>query len=134
VLRIFAGRTPSDPLQGVDPDECECGTDVITSRHLLTVCPLLAEARNHILERLPGGVTLAPSLAIEPRYTRLFAKFAQSTGLGFRPKLRYSDYPPTSDLSHTNIDPDPDPDPEGEVDDLFVDDYHSDDTPFGAFE
>jgi ribonuclease HI len=134
VLRIFAGRTPSDPLQGVDPEECECETDVLTSHHLLTECPLLAEARQPILERLPGGVTLSPSLAIEPRYTQLFANFAKSTGLGIRASLRYGDYPPPSDSSHINIDPDPDPDPDCEADDPLVDENYLDEIPFGVFE
>ena len=124
VLRIFAGRTPSDPYQGVDPDECECGTDDLSSLHLLTECPLLAEARQPILERLPAGVSLSPSLAIEPRYTRLFANFAKSTGLGIRASLRYGHYPSSGDPSHTNIDPDPDPDPDDEADNPFVDENH----------
>ena len=136
VLRIFAGRTPSDPYQGVEPTECGCSMDTISSLHLLTECPLLAEARKPILERLPEGVTLSPSLAIEPRYTRLFANFAKSTGLGVRTSLRYSDYPTSSDLSHTNTDPDPDSDPDEEVDDLFIDvnENRSVEVPFGAFE
>ena len=136
VLRIFSGRTPSDPYQGVEPTECECGMDTISSRHLFTECPLLAEARQPILERLPAGVTLSPSLAIERQYTRLFANFAKSTGLGIRANLRYGNYPPSSDTSHTHIDPDPDPDPDGAIDELLNQDSGNfpDDVPFGVFE
>jgi hypothetical protein len=134
VLRIFAGRTPSDPYHGEDAIECGCGTSTISFLHLLTECPLLAEARLPILERLPAGITLSPLLAIDPRYTWVFTNFVKSTGLGIRPNLRYSDYPPPSQSSHIDIDPDPDPNQDEEVDDSFHNDDHPDNVPFGAFE
>jgi ribonuclease HI len=90
--RLYCRRTPTDwnPARGpVAAEPCPCGDGFLSGGHAFIECRLFRRACKRMLTTSPGRLSRA--YVLDPKHTQAVITFLQTTGLGYRAKLRYED-------------------------------------------
>jgi len=106
---VFCNHAPTNPPPNITADPCPCGTDLITSHHLLRECQLLSTQRT-ILQRATTGDIHTPQFITSPENALKLCKFLRVTGLGHSMHLHFVVDQPTTQGTEDSGSDSPEPD------------------------
>jgi hypothetical protein len=90
LYRVFCNRTLIDFLPQKEPEQCPCGQEPLSARHLFESCNLLDTARSEIFDKTAKDMHEG-DFFLNPNNTERICHFLKRTRLGFSKGINWDD-------------------------------------------